>query len=187
MKRVQKMLQTASRRSFLRLGAVGLAAAWGARTFGWAEDKPASLSKEEKAKLKEELQRKLERRVYNVNEALFRQINRAKNPKSLEGHERSHVPLIRCPRKVRKLEAFRVEVQVGVDEVHEMNPFHYIDWLGLRIDGVAVNHATLTPLFNRPIMVFEITLEKSARLTAREHCNLHGVWESEPAAVEVTG
>lgn len=143
------------------------------------------LSKEEKDKLKAELQRELERRVYTVDDALFRKINRAQDPQALKGHERSHVPRIVAPARVRPLEAFQVRVEVGVDEIHEMNTFHYIDWLTLQVDGVQVNAVTLTPLFNRPVVTFDLVLQHSATLTAQEHCNLHGIWESGPVRVEV--
>ncbi len=66
-----------------------------------------------------------------------------------------------------------------------MQVFHHIDWIGLRMDGVQINSTTVTPLFNRPIVTFELTLTKSATLTAQEHCNLHGTWESEPLRIEV--
>jgi superoxide reductase len=178
---------TTSRRALMRAGAFALAGAWvgpaSAGTSGGAASSPA----EEKARLKEQLQRELERRVYNVDEALFRKVNRARDPKRLTGHERSHVPLVRCPGRVRRMEAFRVEIVVGVDEVHEMSPFHYVDWIDLKVDDVPVNHAIVTPVFNRPVVAFDLILERTARLVAREHCNLHGLWESEPAIVEVAG
>lgn len=173
----------APRRSFLgrALGALG-AAALAPRALAAG---PAALSAEEKKKLKEELQRELERKVYAVDETLFRKVNRAKDPSKLEGHERSHVPRITAPRKVRALEAFTVKVEIGVDELHEMQVFHYVDWISLRVEGVQVSTATLTPLFNRAIVSFELTLERTATLSAQEHCALHGVWESEPFRIEV--
>lgn len=143
------------------------------------------LSPDEKKRIKEELLRGLERKVYAVDEALFRKVNRARDPKRYEGHETSHVPRITAPRKVRRLESFVVKIEVGVEEIHEMQIFHYVDWIGLRVDEVQINSTTMTPLFNRPIVSFELMLEKSASLFAQEHCNLHGLWESEPWKIQV--
>lgn len=145
----------------------------------------AALSKEEKDRLKAELQRELERKVYSVDEALFRKVNRARTSGRYEGHERSHVPKIVAPARVRRLEAFTARVEVGAEEIHEMQPFHYVDWIGLRVEGLQVCFASVTPLFNRPIVTFELVLEESAALVAQEHCNLHGTWESEPWHVRV--
>ncbi|MEK6589096.1 MAG: desulfoferrodoxin family protein [Nitrospinota bacterium] len=172
------------RRDFLKgviatiaLGSLGLQRALAAP--------PVGLSPEEKKRLKEELQRELERKVYSVDEELYRKINKARNPLRFEGHERSHVPKIIAPTKVRSLEVFTVKIEVGVEDIHEMQPFHYIDWIALRVDGVQVSYATVTPLFNRPVITFEMTLEKSANLIAQEHCNLHGTWESDTFSIEV--
>lgn len=168
------------RRGFLQSLGVGALVLLGA-----APGRTGPLSAAEKEKLKGELQRELERRVYGVDEALFRQVNRARDPKSYEGHERGHVPKIVAPKTVRRLEAFDVRIEVGVEKIHEMQVFHYIDWIGLQVDDIQVNSTTMTPLLNRPVVTFQLTLEKSAMLTAREHCNLHGTWESSPLRVAV--
>ncbi len=176
------MHQETERRRFLnRALGIGALALFGARAA-----QAASLTPDQKKKLKNELQRELERKVYAVDEALFRKVNRARNPKRLEGHERSHVPKIIAPKTVRQLEAFDVRIDVGVDEIHEMQVFHYVDWIGLHVGDLLISSTTVTPLFNRPIVTFQMTLENSATLTAREHCNLHGTWESQPVTVEVT-
>jgi len=173
------------RRNFLKgafatviMGSLGIQKAFAAPPY-------TGISPEEKKRLKEELQRELERKVYAVDEELYRKINKAGNPLKLEGHERSHVPKIIAPAKVRSLEAFTIKIEIGAEGIHEMQPFHYIDWIALRVDGVQVSYATITPLFNRPIITFEMTLEKSANLVAQEHCNLHGTWESEVFSIEV--
>lgn len=139
----------------------------------------SAITPEEKKKLKEELQQELERKVYGVNPNLFKEINRAKNPKKLEGHEKSHVPKIVAPETVKKLEPFPVRIEIGEEEIHEMNPFHYVDWISLYADDLLINQALLTPFYNQPIVEFTCVLERSVILKAREHCNLHGIWESQ--------
>ncbi len=170
------------RRAFLAAAAAtALAGASGAQ----ATEPSTPLPPAEKQRLKEELQRELERRVYSVDEALFRKVNRAQSPGQLVGHERSHVPKVVAPARVRRLEPFGVRVEVGVDELHEMQAFHYVDWIRLDVEGVQVNGVSLTPVVNRPVVTFELVLEQAATLRALEHCNLHGTWESEPWRVEV--
>jgi len=187
----EKSDENGERRQFLKqlavAGGIGLVSAH--RAWGQDASNPAGgtagLSSEEKAKLKAELQRELERRVYSVDEALFRKVNRAQRPGQYEGHERSHVPRIIAPKQVRPLETFPVRVVVGVEEVHEMQPFHYVDWISLSIGAVQVGFASVAPIFCQPVVVFELTLEQDATLRAQEHCNLHGTWESEPLEIKV--
>lgn len=191
--------EKSERRQFLKQlavagGGIGLMSTRGA----WGQDAPSPareapelspdaprLSPDEKAKLKAELQRELERRVYSVDEELFSKVNRAVRPGQYEEHERGHVPKIIAPKRVRPLEAFPVRIVVGVEEVHKMQPFHYVDWISLSIGAVQVGFASVTPLFTQPVVVFELTLERDARLRAQEHCNLHGTWESERLDIKV--
>ena len=144
-----------------------------------------TISPEEKKLLKEQLQRELERKVYSVSNELFKKVNRVKTPGKYVGHEKGHIPVILAPRHVKHLEPFTVKVLVGPKTIHDMVPFHYIDWISLSVDKVQINNIILTPLFNRPIITVELTLEETSILTAQEHCNLHGVWESEPFMVNI--
>ena len=159
-------------------------ATWPIAAYG-SQEATKQLGPEEKRKLKEELQRELERRVYSVDEGLFKKVNRAADPNNLIGHERSHVPKIIAPSKVRRLERFPVKVEVGPEELHEMSAFHYVDWMSLNVEDVQVGFTSLAPIFCTPVVVFELTLEQSVTLAAQEHCNLHGTWQSEPVVVEV--
>jgi len=179
-----------NRRAFVKAvaagGALGLLGTRAAFALPAATQAAAgALTPEEKRRLKDELQRELERKVYAVDEQLFRAVNRAHEPGKYRGHEVSHVPKIEAPRQVRRLEAFAVKVTVGVEELHEMQVFHYVDWIALRLGGVQIGSASLTPLFCQAMVTFELVLERSATLIAQEHCNLHGTWESEPRQVEV--
>jgi len=180
-----------TRRMFVRAMAAGGALTLLSRGDVLAEPTAASpdaghvLTAAEKRQLKDELQRELERKVYAVDEELFRKVNRAQEPGNYHGHEVSHVPKIEAPRQVRRLEAFAVKITVGVEELHEMQVFHYVDWIALRVGGVQIGSASLTPLFCQATASFAVVLERSATLIAQEHCNLHGTWESEPWQIEV--
>jgi len=89
------------------------------------------LSPEDKKKLKEQLQRELERKVYAVSDELFRNVNHVKTPGKYVGHEKGHVPVIKAPKRVKYLEPFTVRIEVGPESLHDMIPFHYIDWISL--------------------------------------------------------
>jgi hypothetical protein len=97
--------ESSERRGFLKhlalasgLGLLTATRGWGQDASGPQEER-AQLSPEEKEKLKAELQRELERRVYSVDEELFRKVNRAARPGQYDGHERSHVPKIVAPKQ----------------------------------------------------------------------------------------
>lgn len=57
---------------------------------------------------------------------------------------------------------------------HPMEEKHYIEWIELIADG-AIHRVHLTP-GSKPEAEFRV---KAARVTAREYCNLHGLWKAE--------
>ena len=56
---------------------------------------------------------------------------------------------------------------------HPMEEKHYIEWIELIIDGVACRKF-LKP-GDKPEALFEV---KADNVTAREYCNLHGLWSA---------
>jgi superoxide reductase len=65
------------------------------------------------------------------------------------------------------------KVTVG-SVLHPMEEKHYIEWIELIADGVAYRKF-LKP-GDKPEATFCI---KAAKVTAREYCNLHGLWKGE--------
>ena len=63
------------------------------------------------------------------------------------------------------------KVKVG-SVAHPMEQNHYIEWIELVVDGKAYREF-LQP-GQAPEATFEIQAEK---VTAREYCNLHGLWK----------
>lgn len=57
---------------------------------------------------------------------------------------------------------------------HPMKPEHYIEWIELLADGKAYRQF-LQP-GAQPEAIFNITADA---VTAREYCNLHGLWKGE--------
>jgi superoxide reductase len=76
-----------------------------------------------------------------------------------------HVPVIE-----KVAEGFKVKVG-GV--AHPMEDKHYIEWIQIIADGKAYRRF-LKP-GDAPEAVFAI---KADKVTAREYCNLHGLWKA---------
>jgi len=75
-----------------------------------------------------------------------------------------HVPII------EKIDG-GYKVKVG-SVAHPMEAKHYIEWIELLADGKAYRQ------FLEPGMPPEATfLIKAASVSAREHCNIHGLWK----------
>ena len=67
----------------------------------------------------------------------------------------------------------KVIVKVGQNTVHPMMEKHYIQWIELLADG-KVYRQFLNP-GDKPEVVFYV---KADNVTAREYCNVHGLWIS---------
>ncbi len=80
-----------------------------------------------------------------------------------EGKEK-HVPVI------EKIDG-RIKVKVGSVR-HPMEEKHHIEWIEVMADGKAYRHF-LSP-GKAPEATFAIEADE---VTAREHCNLHGLWK----------
>ncbi len=78
--------------------------------------------------------------------------------------ENKHVPVI------EKVDG-GYKVKVG-SSAHPMTDAHYIAWIELIADG-RVHRQYLNP-GDKPEAVF---LVEANKVTAREHCNLHGLWK----------
>jgi superoxide reductase len=65
-----------------------------------------------------------------------------------------------------------VKVRVGQNQAHPMEAKHWIQWIELLVDGKAYRQF-LNP-GDAPEAFFPVTGED---LTAREFCNIHGLWK----------
>jgi superoxide reductase len=84
---------------------------------------------------------------------------------SVDAAQEKHVPV------VEKIDG-GFKVTVG-SVAHPMEEKHFIEWIELIADGKAYRQF-LNP-GDAPEAVFAINAES---VTAREHCNLHGLWKS---------
>ena len=84
---------------------------------------------------------------------------------SVDASKEKHVPVI-------EKTATGFKVKVG-SVAHPMEEKHYIEWIEVIADGKAYR-AFLKP-GEAPEASFDI---KADKVTAREYCNLHGLWKS---------
>jgi len=119
-----------------------------------------------------------------VDQSLFTDINRVKNPAKKTPLEKTHVPVISAPASVKAGEAFSVEISVG-ENLHVMGPSHWIEYIELAIGNEPVGRADMQPRgFMKPKVTFLVALPKEVApsgkvtLVAHQRCNLHGYWES---------
>jgi superoxide reductase len=84
---------------------------------------------------------------------------------TVDAAKEKHVPVIEKTNSGYK-------VKVGKDP-HPMEEKHYIEWIELIADGRAYRKF-LSPL-DEPEAVFNI---EASNFTAREFCNIHGLWKS---------
>jgi superoxide reductase len=84
---------------------------------------------------------------------------------SVDAAQEKHVPV------VEKIDG-GFKVTVG-SVPHPMEEKHFIEWIELIADGKAYRQF-LNP-GDAPEAVFSI---EASEITAREHCNLHGLWKS---------
>ena len=86
-------------------------------------------------------------------------------PGTTDGALEKHVPVI-------EVEGNKVTVRVGAVE-HPMLPEHYIEWIEIIADGKTYIQ------FLAPGQVPEAFFAvEAANITAREYCNLHGLWKA---------
>lgn len=86
-------------------------------------------------------------------------------PGTVDAAQEKHVPVI------EKVEG-GYKVKVG-SVPHPMEEKHYIQWIELRADGKS--YIQFLKPGEAPEAFFMVEAEK---VTAREYCNLHGLWES---------
>ena len=77
-----------------------------------------------------------------------------------------HVPVVEKTEK-------GVRVSVG-SVLHPMEEEHYIEWIQIIADGRS--YRKFLKAGDEPVAEFEITADN---ITAREYCNLHGLWKSD--------
>ncbi len=123
----------------------------------------------------------------NCEEDLFCGLNKAKSGSidEMTDLEKKHTPVIGAPEKVKKGEPFEVTVEVGKYLAHPNENAHFIEWIELFSGDTFLARINLEPRLTVPHVTLVVTLDHGHALVAKERCNLHGVWESQPFSIEV--
>ena len=118
-----------------------------------------------------------------VDQSLFENINRVKDPLNKTPLEKSHAPVITAPAMVKAGESFAVEVSVG-KVVHPMGQTHWIEFIELDIGNEPAGRIDFQSRgYLNPKATFNVILTKESAptgkvtLIAHQRCNLHGYWE----------
>lgn len=85
----------------------------------------------------------------------------------VDGATEKHVPVIE-----KLSDGYRVKVG---EVAHPMTPEHYISFIELIVDGTSYYSKMLQPT-DAPEAVFRV--HHGNTVTAREYCNLHGLWQN---------
>lgn len=93
------------------------------------------------------------------------QAMRALAENAVDASKEKHVPVI-----AKTAEGYTVTVGAVA---HPMEEKHYIQWIELVADGISYKKF-LKP-GDVPVAVFAV---KAASVSAREYCNLHGLWKA---------
>ena len=84
--------------------------------------------------------------------------------KTADAGKEKHVPVIE-----KLADGFKVKIG---SIPHPMEEKHYIEWIELLADGIAYRKFLKPGV--APEAVFNV---KATTVSAREHCNIHGLWE----------
>ena len=87
--------------------------------------------------------------------------------KTADSKEEKHVPFIE---EIQK----GYIVKVGQNANHPMAEDHYIEWIELTVD----KNSYIKTLNPGEISGVEFIVKKGSVVSAKEHCNLHGLWKS---------
>jgi superoxide reductase len=83
-----------------------------------------------------------------------------------DGAAEKHVPVV-------TRDGARVTVTIGA-EAHPMTPEHHIEWIAIAYG----NNYQIAKLEEIEPAVATFIVDGDAPITAYEHCNLHGLWQS---------
>lgn len=117
---------------------------------------------------------------YTCEQDILCGVNLPKDQKNLADLEKKHLPVIEAPDKVKKDEAFEINVRVGgIDGVqHPNEPGHSIEWVELYCGDTFLGRAGYSGGTSYPEAKFKVKLSHAhGPLKAWAKCNLHGLWE----------
>ena len=99
----------------------------------------------------------------------------------------AHTPFVKVPKKVKVGEWFDVFVEVGHYHPHPNTINHHIESVALWVNKLEVANAKFRAVEGAPKALFTIRINEKGKAALRGfgYCNVHGLWVSFPAEVEV--
>ncbi|RKD33936.1 class II SORL domain-containing protein [Thermohalobacter berrensis] len=107
-----------------------------------------------------------------------------------------HVPVIHSTEKIKAGEEFQLKVSIGDEIKHPNTLEHHIKWIKVFFHPEGgkfpVEIATFNfsahgegDVFDEPVGITHVKLDKPGTIYALSYCNIHGLWEnSKEIAVE---
>lgn len=100
-----------------------------------------------------------------------------------------HVPVIHIPQKAKAGEDIEIKVLIGEEIGHPNALEHHISWIKVFFhpEGakfpIEVGNYNYTAhgegeVFNEPLTVAKMKVNKSGTVYALSYCNIHGLWEN---------
>ena len=117
---------------------------------------------------------------YTCEQDILCGVNLPKDQKNLVDLEKKHLPVMEAPDKVRKDEAFEINVWIGgIDGIQHPNESgHFIEWLELYCGDTFLGRCGFSGGTSFPVAKLKVKLSHAhGPLKARAKCNLHGLWE----------
>lgn len=113
-----------------------------------------------------------------TNKVINRVEMKPQDPAKLTDFELKHLPQITVKEKDTSGYTM-VEITVGQGGIiHPSTPDHWIDFISLYADDKLVGKNTLEAEISRGFATFAVKLDGVKTLTAKEGCNLHGIWSA---------
>ena len=119
----------------------------------------------------------------DVDETLWKEINKVKNPNEENALEKLHSPVIKAPDTIQAGNVFAVEVEIG-RLPHPMGPTHWIEHLQLNIGNepagnvIFRSHGYVKAAARFNVLLGNELKGKTVSLIVQIKCNLHGIWQS---------
>ena len=99
-----------------------------------------------------------------------------KDQKIISELEMKHVPLIDAPDRVKKGEAFSLNVRIG-RTLHPMEKPHHIEWIHImKKGGIPLAAGSLSYEGITPSAALNLALSESTEIHVKILCNIHGYW-----------
>lgn len=100
-----------------------------------------------------------------------------------------HVPVIHTPEKIKAGEAFDLKITIGDEIKHPNTLEHHISWFKVFFhpEGakfpVEIGNYKFTAhgegeIYDEPVALTSVKLNKSGTIYALSYCNIHGLWEN---------